>query len=226
MRGDRAGGAGGGRGGRVGVLGGTFDPIHIGHLAAGEEAREALGLDRVLFVPAGVPPHKLGRDISTAEDRVAMVRLAIADNPVFELSRIEVDRPGPSYTVDTAARLLAEGATDGRPIDELTVLISAELLGSLHTWHEPERLLALARLAVVPRPGHVVAGRSYVAERFPAQADRVTFLDAPNLGLSATEIRARAATGRSIRYLVPDAVAAWIGDHHLYREPVGGRTER
>lgn len=207
---------------RIGILGGTFDPIHIGHLAVGEEAREALDLDRVLFVPAGVPPHKLGREISPPEHRVAMVRLAIADNPAFELCRIEVDRGGPSYTVGTVERLRGEAGPFAAT--ELTVLISAELLGSLHTWHEPDRLLALARLAVVPRPGHAVAGREYLAEHFPGLEDRVTFLDAPNLGLSATEIRARAAAGRSIRYLVPDAVAAYIGDHDLYRDPIRRRT--
>jgi nicotinate-nucleotide adenylyltransferase len=141
-----------------------------------------------------------------------MVELAIAGDPAFAVSRIELDRPGPSYTVDTVAALL-----DGpdAPI-ELTVILSAELFGTLATWHEPERLLRLAPVAVVPRAGHRPAGRAFMAEHFPGLADRVTFLDGPHLGVSATDIRARAAVGRSIRYLVPPAVAAYIGDHALY----------
>ena len=198
--------------GTLGMLGGTFDPIHLGHLAVADEAREALGLERILFVPAGLPPHKAGRPITPAPDRLAMVELAIAGNPAFSVSSIELDRPGPSYTVDTVAALL--DGPDG-PI-ELTVILSAELFGTLATWHEPEGLLRLARVAVVPRAGHPAPGRSLIAEQFPGLVDRVTFLDGPHLGVSGTDIRARAAVGRSIRYLVPPAVAAYIGDHALY----------
>jgi nicotinate-nucleotide adenylyltransferase len=207
--------------GTVGLLGGTFDPIHVGHLAVAEEAREALGLERILFVPAGQPPHKPGRPISAPEHRVAMVELAIGDNPAFGLSRVEVDRSGPSYTVDTVAALLA---ADPSTPPALTVIVSAELFGDFTTWHEPARLLDLARLAVVPRPGYPALGRSFVAEHFPGLEDRVTFLDGPYLDISATDIRARAAAGRSIRYLVPQAVAAYIGDHALYTDPVWRRT--
>jgi nicotinate-nucleotide adenylyltransferase len=202
--------------GTLGLLGGTFDPIHVGHLAVAEEAREALGLERILFVPAGQPPHKPDRPISAPEHRVAMVELAIADNPAFELSRVEVDRAGPSYTVDTVAALVE---ADPSAPPALTVIVSAELFGDFMDWHEPERLLGLARLAVVPRPGYPTLGRAFVAEHFPGLEDRVTFLDGPQLDLSATEIRARAAAGRSIRYLVPQAVAAYIGDHALYTDP-------
>jgi len=198
--------------GTLGMLGGTFDPIHLGHLAVADEAREALGLERILFVPAGRPPHKAGRPITPAPDRLAMVELAIADNPAFAVSSIELERPGPSYTVDTVAAV-RDGP--GAPI-ELTVILSAELFGTLATWHEPEQLLRLARLAVVPRAGHPAPGRSLLAEHFPGLEDRVTFLDGPHLGVSGTDIRARAAVGRSIRYLVPPAVAAYIGDHALY----------
>ena len=202
--------------GTVGLLGGTFDPIHVGHLAVAEEAREALGLERILFVPAGRPPHKPGRRISPVEHRVAMVELAIADNPAFALSRVEVERPGPSYTVDTVAGLLESDPS--APV--LTVIVSAEQFVDFMDWHEPERLLRLARLAVVPRAGYATLGRSFVAEHFPGLEDRVTFLDGPHLGVSATDIRERAAAGRSIRYLVPPAVAAYIGDHALYtRQP-------
>jgi nicotinate-nucleotide adenylyltransferase len=202
--------------GTVGLLGGTFDPIHVGHLAVAEEAREALGLERILFVPARQPPHKPGRPINPVEHRVAMVELGIADNPAFELSLVEVERPGPSYTVDTVAGL---HAADPSASPELTVIVSAELFVDFMDWHEPERLLRLARLAVVPRAGYAMLGRSFVAEHFPGLEDRVTFLAGPHLDISGTEIRARAAAGRSIRYLVPRAVAAYIGDHALYTDP-------
>jgi nicotinate-nucleotide adenylyltransferase len=198
--------------GTLGMLGGTFDPVHLGHLAVADEAREALGLEHVVFVPAGHPPHKAGRPISPAVDRLAMIELAIADNPAFSVDRIELDRPGPSYTVDTVAALLGGPAAPA----ELTVIVSAELFSTFPTWHEPDRLLRLARVAVAPRPGHRAPGRSFVAEHFPGLEDRVTFLDGPHLGVSATDIRERAAAGRSIRYLVPPAVAAYIGDHALY----------
>jgi nicotinate-nucleotide adenylyltransferase len=202
--------------GSVGFLGGTFDPIHFGHLAVAEEAREALGLERVLFVPAGVPPHKPGRVISAPAHRLAMVELAIADNPAFEVSRLEVERTGNSYTVDTVAALLSGPDAPA----EVTVLVSAELFGSFTTWREPERILRLARVAVVPRPGHRSPGRAYVAEHFPGFEDRVAFLDGPHIGISATEVRRRAAAGRSIRYYVPPAVAAYIGEHALYSDPL------
>ncbi len=201
----------------VGVMGGTFDPIHVGHLAAAEEAREAMGLSRVLFMPAGVPPHKPGAPISVPAHRVAMVELAIAGNPEFELSRLEVDRTGPSYTVDTVALLVAEAQAAGRE-PEVVVIVSSESVRGLPTWYEPERLLGLARLAVVPRDGFTSPGRSWVAEHFPGFEDRIVFLDSPRLKLSATGIRARVAAGRSIRYLVPDAVIAYIGDHGLYQD--------
>ncbi len=198
--------------GSIGILGGTFDPIHLGHLAIAEEAREVLGLERVLFVPAGVPPHKQGLPISPAEDRLSMVELAIAANPWFEASRVELDRDGPSYTVDTVAALLSPTG----PAGAITVLLSAELFGSLPSWHEPERLLRLARVAVVPRPGYPEPSIAVLPERWQELAPRVTVLSGPHVAVSATEIRARVGAGRSIRYLVPDAVAAYIGDHGLY----------
>jgi nicotinate-nucleotide adenylyltransferase len=192
-------------------MGGTFDPIHLGHLAIAEEAREALGLDSILFVPAGRPPHKRAQDVSPAEDRVEMVRIAIEDNPAFELSRIEVDRDGPSYTVDTLEELALETGA------ELTLILSAETFVQLPTWHEPARLFAAASMAVVPRDGYPVPDPSWLEEAFPGREDRVTYLDGPRLGLSSTSIRARVAAGRSIRYLVPPAVEAYIADHSLYR---------
>jgi nicotinate-nucleotide adenylyltransferase len=150
-----------------------------------------------------------------------MVDLAVAGNPSFAVSSVEVDRPGPSYTVDTVEELLAAGrASDasvaGAPTPEITVIVSAELFAGFATWHEPNRLLRMARVAVVPRGGYAPSDRAVLAAQFPGLEGRLTFLDGPHLGISATDIRARVAAGRSIRYLVPQAVAAYIGDHGLY----------
>jgi nicotinate-nucleotide adenylyltransferase len=200
--------------GRWGILGGTFDPIHYGHLAIAESAREELGLAGVLFVPAGLPPHKPDRIISAPSHRAAMVELAIADDPAFRLNRIELDRSGPSYSVDTV-RLLLEADAEASP-ERYVFIVSVEALASLHTWREPRRLLELSVLAVVPRLGARSPGRAWIAEHFPGQEDRVLFLDGPELGHSASDIRRRASQGRSIRYLVPPAVEAYIKEHSLY----------
>lgn len=198
----------------LGVLGGTFDPIHVGHLAVAEEAREALGRARVLFVPAGQPPHKVPGSVSRVGDRVAMVQLAIADNPAFELSMIEVQREGPSYTVDTL-----EALARTNPGAQLHLILSAETFAELPTWHEPERLFEVARMAVVPREGYPAPDPAWLARAFPGREDRVEYLGGPRLELSSTALRARVAAGRSIRYLVPAAVEAYIADHDLYRRP-------
>jgi nicotinate-nucleotide adenylyltransferase len=190
-------------------MGGTFDPIHVGHLAIAEEARDALGLARIVFVPAGVPPHKPASDVTAVEHRVAMVELAILDNPAFELSRIEVDRAGPSYTVDTVEALARDA--------EVTLILSAETFAELPTWHEPERLFEAGRLAVVPREGYPAPDPDWLAAAFPGREGRVSYLEGPRLGLSSTAIRARVAGGHSIRYLVPSAVEAYITANHLYR---------
>jgi nicotinate-nucleotide adenylyltransferase len=204
---------------RIGMLGGTFDPIHDGHLALARVALEQLGLDQVLFVPAGQPPHKRGRPITPAEDRLAMVELAIAGESSFAVSRIEIDRPGPSYTADTAEALITTGAeTDDRPI-ELTVILSAESFADLPSWHDPARLLRLARIAVAPRTGHPAPTPAWLAQRLPGFADRVAVLEGPHLDISASDIRALVAAGRPIDELVPPPVAAYIEAHHLYREP-------
>ena len=158
---------------RIGILGGTFDPIHLGHLAIAEAARDALGLERVLFLPAGSPPHKPAGVDAPAADRVAMVELAIAGHPGFELSRIEVDRPGPSYTVDTVERIAAAERAAGREPD-LVLILSVETLAELPEWHEPARLLAACRVAVVPRPGHPPPDPAWIEASFPGagRADR------------------------------------------------------
>jgi nicotinate-nucleotide adenylyltransferase len=199
--------------GATGVFGGTFDPIHVAHLAIAEAARETFGLRRVLFIPASQPPHKPGRSITSVEHRLAMVEAAVSGNAAFEVSRIEVDRAGPSYTVDTLAELCAAD-----PGDHLALIMSAESYNELPTWHEPGRILELADVIVAPRDGHAEADPDLIPRRFPDSTAAIAFLDGPTIRLSASEIRQRAAAGRSVRYLVPDAVAAYIGDHDLYQD--------
>jgi nicotinate-nucleotide adenylyltransferase len=204
--------------GSVGVFGGTFDPIHFAHLAVAQEAAEVLGLERVLFVPAGQPPHKPDREITPGADRLAMVELAIAGNGRFTVDRRELERAGPSYTVDTMVSLQAARTAAG-DVPDPTLILSAEAFLGLPTWREPRRVLELARVAVAPRDGYPAAGPEFMQEHFPDLAGRVVFLDGPRMRLSASELRQRAAGGRSLRYLVPDAVAAYIDDHALYRNP-------
>jgi nicotinate-nucleotide adenylyltransferase len=201
---------------RVGILGGTFDPIHYGHLVIAQEVREALSLDRVLFVPAAVPPHKIGLSITPAEHRAAMVELAIAGNPGFAVSRIELEREGPSYTADTLETLAGEAARQGVARD-LFFILSAEALAGLAGWHDPDRILSMCRLAVVQRPGTPLPTKQELGARFGDRADRIMLVETVPLAHSASAVRARAAAGRSIRYLVPPAVEAYICDHRLYR---------
>jgi nicotinate-nucleotide adenylyltransferase len=207
-------------GGATGVFGGTFDPIHYAHLAVAEAAREAFDLRRILFIPAAQSPHKPDRPITSAADRFAMVEAAIVGNDRFEISRVELDRGGPSYTAETLASLRA---ADGD--DSLALILSAESFAELPTWHEPERILELAEAVVVaPRYGYEEADEGFLARHFPSSTGRAVFLDGPRIRMSASEVRERAASGRSIRYLVPDAVAAYIGDHGLYQDQ--RRTDR
>jgi len=196
--------------GPIGILGGTFDPPHLAHLAVAEEAREALGLSRILFVPAGQPWQKADRAVSPGRLRLAMVERAVAGNPFFHADSREVDRPGPSYTDETIAEVAAESGA------EPWFILSAEALAGLPTWRDPDRVIALARLCVVPRDGAPDAALASFRARFPAAAGRVVVLDQPRLAISSTRIRARVRAGRSIRYLVPDAVAALIAEYALY----------
>jgi len=199
--------------GSVGLLGGTFDPVHHGHLVIAEEARETLGLERVVLVAAATPPHKPDRPVTPAADRLAMLELAVAGNPAFAVSRLEVDRGGTSYTVDTLGALAAEGIADP------WFILSAEALAGLPDWRDPDRVLDLARLAVVPRGGFERLDQRWVASHFPGREDRFRFLAGPLLPISGSVVRRRAAAGRSVRYLVPDAVARYIADHQLYTDP-------
>jgi nicotinate-nucleotide adenylyltransferase len=202
--------------GSIGVFGGTFDPIHVAHLAVAQAAAEAIGLERVLFVPAGEPPHKPGVALTPARHRVAMVELAIAGNERFAADRLELERDGPSYTVDTLDALRGERLAAGIDPD-LALILSADAFLQLMTWREPRRIVELARLVVAPRDGYPEAGPAYLRTHLPDLADRATFIDSPKIRLSASDLRRWAAEGRSLRYLVPDAVAAYIGDHGLYR---------
>ena len=191
---------------RLGVFGGTFDPIHIGHLVLAESAREQLDLGRVIFVPAGEPWRKADRKVSSAEDRLEMVRLAIADHPAFEASSVEIEREGPSYTFETLESLDA-----ANPDAELFFIMGTDTLHDLPNWRSPERIVELSTFAVAARPG---ALRTEAAEGLPA--DIVT-IQMPEIGISASEIRERAAAGQSFRYLVPAPVAEYMSNAALYR---------
>ena len=201
--------------GSVGIFGGTFDPIHHGHLAIAEEAREAIGLEQVRFVPAAISPFKADRPVASAEQRLAMVEAAIAGNPAFTCRRDELDRPPPSYTVDTLEAVAAEGIGP----DELWVILSTEALAGLPRWRSPERVLELARLAVVPRAGFDPLGPAWVREQLPYGVDRIRFLAGPLLPISGSVVRRRASVGRSVRYLLPEAVADYIRAERVYTEP-------
>lgn len=196
----------------VGIMGGTFDPIHFGHLAAAEGARQQLGLDRVLFMPNRQPPHKAGRHVSAAEHRAAMVKLAIAGNPGFDYTDVELHREGPSYTSDTI-----RAVHDLYPDLRSAFLVGMDSLLEIQTWHDYPTLLTLTDLVVVSRPGYSVEQRDAVlAALGPALTGRIRLLETPGVAVSATELRRLAGEGRSLRYLVPDAVAGYIREHHLY----------
>ncbi|HET9614924.1 MAG TPA: nicotinate (nicotinamide) nucleotide adenylyltransferase, partial [Candidatus Limnocylindrales bacterium] len=206
------------RPGSIGIVGGTFDPFHLGHLALARAARDRLGLERVLVIPAASPPHKPGQPVSPGSVRFALVEAGIAGEPRLEASRLELDRSGPSWTVDTVAALAATERSAGREPD-LTVVLSAESFAGLGGWHEPERLLDLARVAVAPRAGHPGPDLAAFERDFPGRLDRVAVFEAPPVEVSASEIRRRAARGASLDGLVPPAVAKLIETDRLYRQP-------
>jgi len=198
---------------RIGVLGGTFDPIHIAHLAIAEEARTQLGLDKVVFVPAGLPPHKMDVHVSPAEHRLAMVELAIAGNPHFEVSRVDIDRFGPCYTVDTIALLRKEWGPDV----EIYFIMGSDSLADILTWHKPDRLIRLCRIVAVGRPGYRV-DMDELERCLPGASQRILFINSPQLDVSSSEIQRRVRAGESIKYQVPEAVERYIYEHGLYRD--------
>jgi len=188
--------------GRVGVFGGTFDPVHIGHLIVAGEAAEALALDRVLWIPSADPPHKRGAVMTPARVRADMVRAAVADDPRFEVDELELEREGPSYTVDTL-RALGERWPDA----ELVLLIGADCLRDMHEWRDPEGIARLARPVVLTRPGVDAPGEPVI---------RAETLEVSRIEISATALRARVREGRSLRYYVPDPVRRIIAREGLY----------
>jgi nicotinate-nucleotide adenylyltransferase len=197
---------------RLGILGGTFDPIHHGHLFAAEAARHQLRLDQVLFVPAGSPPHKPSKPISAAEHRLRMVELGIRGKPYLAISRVDVDRHGPCYTVETL-RLLR---TEWGPDCGFFFIEGADSFAEILTWYQPQRLIELCELAVVGRPG-VEIDLTRLEQHLPGLADRVHWVSMPRLEISSSDLRARVRSGRPISYLVPRAVEAYIVAQRLYR---------
>lgn len=199
---------------RIGVLGGTFDPIHVGHLAAAEDAAWQLSLDLVLFVPNNVPPHKQDRAVSATAHRVAMVEAAVRDNLLFAVSRIEVDRDGPSYTLDTMRQLRSQlGDAVG-----IIFLAGRDALTDLHTWNQPDQLLEEFELAFLCRPGADPVEWEWIEARFPDLRARVQILDVPELEISSSDIRTRVRQSRPIRYYVTAPVHEYIEAHSLYRD--------
>ncbi len=201
---------------RIGILGGTFDPPHLGHLLIAETARVALGLETVMFLPAGEPWLKSGQRITPAQHRLKMVQLAVADNPGFCVSDCEVRRTGATYTVDTLRQLRC-----GYPPDtELYFIVGSDVLDQFHRWKEPEAILELCRLAVIERPGGPVEGITALRDNFSdaLNAGAVVSVAGPRVDFSASELRRVLAAGQSTRYQIPDAVAQYIAEHGLYRE--------
>ena len=196
----------------IGILGGTFDPIQLAHLTVAEEVRARLDLAEIIFVPTGQPWLKANSPIAVAEHRVQMVRLAIADKPYFKLSTVEIDRAGPSYSVDTVAELQKQlGAGD-----ELFFILGYDSLVELPLWHEPSQLIQMCRLVAVPRPGYSAPDLKKLEAKIPGLSQRVILMDRPEIDISATEIRNRVAQGLSIHHLVPEPVGKYIKQHRLY----------
>lgn len=194
----------------IGILGGTFDPPHIGHLVLAQYALDALDLASVLFVPAADPPHKDQLRYGI-EHRLPMLERAVAGNDRFVISRVDVDRPGPHYTVDMIRILQRQ-----QPETEFYFLMGGDSLHHLPEWYHPLELIALCKLAVMARPGGEVTAE-LTAKLLPGLVERVVVIDSPMLGFSSTEIAERLEAGRSVRYLVPDSVLAYIQDHRLYQ---------
>jgi len=194
-------------------MGGTFDPPHIAHLIIAEVARVRLELERVVFIPAGDPWMKSAHMVTGAEKRVAMVNLAIDSNPAFSLSLIEVNRPGPSYTVDTIEQLSGELGYDSG----LFLLLGWDSVAELPSWKAPYRISKMARIAAFPRPGFVQPDTAELEKAMPGIDERIVYIEEPYLSISSTCIRQRAKEGKSVRYLVPDKVGQYIIENNLYQ---------
>ena len=196
---------------RIGVMGGTFDPIHHGHLVAASEAAHRFALDEVVFVPTGQPWQKAGRQISPAEDRYLMTVIATASNPRFTVSRVDIDRAGPTYTIDTLRDL-----REVYPDAQLYFITGADALSSIMSWHDWDKMFQLAEFVGVTRPGYELT-----EDMLPADIqERVHLIDIPAMAISSTDCRERATQGRPVWYLVPDGVVQYIAKHGLYRPQV------
>jgi nicotinate-nucleotide adenylyltransferase len=194
---------------KLGILGGTFDPVHIGHLLLADEAREQIGLEVVLFMPAGHPWRKARPDVTPAEHRLAMLRMATEDNPAFMVSEIETSRPGPSYTGETLAAVHAEN-----PEAELFFILGEDALADLPNWRDPDRIVELATLAVARRPSEGPSSPDVVA----IAPGRELWLSMPQFDISSSDIRERVGKGLSVRYRVPHGVDGYIREHNLYTD--------
>ncbi|OGO24478.1 MAG: nicotinate (nicotinamide) nucleotide adenylyltransferase [Chloroflexi bacterium RBG_16_50_9] len=197
---------------KIGVLGGTFDPVHLGHLMIADAAMVSLALSEILFVPAGRPLLKIAPAITPAEHRLQMLRLAIRDNLYFRVSAMEIERAGPSYTVDTIAEL--RGQYGGK--DEIFFILGWGTLAQMPEWREPSRIIEMCYLVAVPRPGDPRPDLEALEASIPSISQRVVLLDEPNIDISGSAIRERAAHGLSLRHLVPRAVEEYIKRHKLY----------
>lgn len=198
---------------RVGLFGGTFDPPHVGHLILASEARSQLELNRVLWTVTPDPPHKQDQSITPLEHRLAMVKLAIEDDPSFQLSDVELNRPGPHYTIDTIKLLAAQN-----PGAEIVPIIGGDSLQDLPTWHKPKEILYVAHwVGVMRRPGEEPDLQELERE-LPGITSKVHYVDAPLLEIASSEIRDRAATGKPFRYYLPEPVFQYIEKHHLYQQ--------
>ncbi len=195
----------------IGVFGGTFDPPHIGHLVLADEARAELNLTTVLWVVTGEPPHKPDRPIIAAEHRLEMVELTIQNDPAFEVSRLEVDRPGPHYAVDTLAQLAAE-----QPGDDRAYVMGKDSLRDLPSWNSPERFIELTDAIVVLNRPDVEADLELLDEQLPGLANKVRLIGVPLVDVASRDVRQRVASGMPYRYLVARPVADYIAEHGLY----------
>jgi len=197
---------------KTGLFGGTFDPIHLGHLVMAEEARLKLGFDQVVFIPARQPWLKAELPVTAAHHRLAMVKLATDSNPFFVVSTLELDRPGPTYTIDTVRQMREEMG----PADELFFIVGSDALADLPGWKEPDRVMELCRIVCLTRPGFPEAEVEALKSRLPGISDCLIQLDAPGIEISSTAIRERIRDGNSVRYLVPAEVEEYIRDNGLY----------
>lgn len=197
---------------RLGIMGGTFDPIHYGHMVAAETARVEFGLDRVLFIPTGSPPHKENRLISDANLRYEMVEMSIQSNKDFMVSRMEIDREGTTYTVDTLRILHAIF-----PQQELHFITGTDALKEMLSWHEHEEIIRIAKIIGVSRPGYDSKNLiENISQKYPFTKNRIAQIEIPALAISSTDIRMRVANNKPIRYLLPDEVRLFINDRDLY----------